>query len=159
MLSLIVAHDKNRVIGINNELPWYLPEDLRHFRDVTTRNTIIMGRKTFESIGRPLPNRKTVVLTRGKGFYHSGVEVVHNIELLRYCKNQPGEYFIIGGEEVFKWAIPLVDKMYITYIDHAFKGDTYFPEYNEDEWELVSEREGTDKDVPFKYYFREYERK
>ncbi|MED1125143.1 dihydrofolate reductase [Bacillus atrophaeus] len=160
MLSLIVAHDRNRVIGNNNELPWHLPEDLAFFRKITTKNTIIMGRNTYDSIGRPLPNRRTVVLTRQKGFYQSGVETLRNINLLEKCKNQPGDYYIIGGEEVFKQALPLVEKMHITYIDEEFEGNTYFPEFNEEEWKLVTEEKGVkDEKNPFDYYFRTYLRK
>lgn len=160
MLSLIVAHDRNRVIGKNNELPWYLPEDLAFFKRVTTKNSIIMGRKTYESIGRPLPNRRTVVLSRDRSFRPVGVEMLRNIKLLEKCKNQRGDYFVIGGEDIFKQALPLVEKMHITYIDAAFEGDTFFPEFNEDEWELVYEEKGVkDENNPYDYYFRTYLRK
>lgn len=160
MLSLIVTHSRNRVIGFNSELPWHLPEVQQFINKVTTKNTIIMGRKTFDTIGRPLPNRRTIVLSRDRSFRkRRGVEVVRNINLLKLCKKQPGEYFFIGGEEVFKQAISLVDKMYVIYIDEVFDGDAFFPEFNESEWELVSQIKGTkDKNNPYDYYFRTYVR-
>lgn len=157
MLSLIVAFDRNRTIGKDNQLPWHLPADLAFFKKTTMGSTIIMGRNTFESIGKPLPGRKSVVLTRQSDYKFEGVEVLTNIESLKMFKEQEGEYFIIGGEEIFRQSMPLIDKMYVTYIDHSFEGDTFFLEINESEWELVSEEKGIkDNKNPYDYYFRTY---
>lgn len=157
MLSLIVAFDRNRTIGKENQLPWHLPADLAFFKKTTMGSTIIMGRNTFESIGKPLPGRKSVVLTRQNDYKFEGVEVLTDIESLKMFKEQEGEYFIIGGEEIFRQSMPLIDKMYVTYIDHSFEGDTFFLEINESEWELVSEEKGIkDNKNPYDYYFRTY---
>lgn len=160
MLSLIVAFDRNRTIGKDNQMPWHLPADLSFFKKTTIGNTIIMGRNTFASIGKPLPGRKSIVLTRQSDFKHEGVEVLNNIESLQKYQKQEEEYFIIGGEEIFKQTMPLIDKMYITFIDDTFDGDTYFPEVKESGWELVSEEKGKKDDKnPYDYYFRTYLRK
>ena len=160
MLSILVTHDKHRVIGSNNQLPWHLPEGLHFLNQVTTKKTIIMGRKTFESYGKPLPNRKTIVLTRDRNYRPYGVEVVRNFNLLKLCKDQTGEYFVIGGEELFRQALTIADKLYVIYIDESFDGDAYFPELPSDEWELLSEKQGIkDKTNPYDYYFKTYIRR
>ncbi|PTY93060.1 dihydrofolate reductase [Heyndrickxia sporothermodurans] len=160
MLSILVTHDKHRVIGSNNQLPWHLPEGLHFLNKVTTKKTIIMGRKTFEAYGKPLPNRKTIVLTRDRNYRPYGVEVVRNFNLLKLCKDQPGEYFVIGGEELFRQALSIVDKLYVIYIDKSFDGDAYFPELPADEWELLSEKQGIkDEKNPYDYYFKTYIRR
>lgn len=162
MLSLIVAMDKNRVIGLDNEMPWHLPNDLRYFKERTTGHTIIMGRKTFDSLGRVLPNRKHIVLTRSKRDFPEGVEVIHKIDdIFQYVKeNQDEEIFIIGGGELFKLMLPHVDKMYITEIDEEFAGDVYFPFFEEAEWKLISKKKGPkDERNPHDYYHLVYERK
>lgn len=161
MLSIIVAMDQNRVIGLNNDLPWHLPNDLRYFKNVTTGHTIVMGRKTFDSIGRVLPNRKHIVLTRSKRQFPDEVIVVRNIEeILHYAKeHNEEEIFIIGGAELFKLMFPYVDKMYITLIEESFEGDVYFPEFNESEWKLISKVKGEKNEQnPYDYYFLIYER-
>ena len=160
MLSLIVTYSRNRVIGLNNEVPWQLPSSYRFISELTAKKTIIMGRKTFNTVGRPLPNRRTIVLSRDKNFRkRRGVEIVRNINLLKLCKNQPGEYFFVGGEEVYQQAISMVDKMYVIYINELFDGDKFFPEINENDWELVSQIKGVkDERNPYDYYFRIYVR-
>lgn len=162
MLSLIVAMDKNRVIGLNNDMPWHLPNDLRYFKERTTGHTIIMGRKTFESLGRVLPNRKHLVLTRSDKTFPEEVEVIHTIEdILQYVKDYPQEkIFIIGGGELFKHMLPHVNTMYITEIDEQFEGDVFFPFFDEAEWKLISKEKGPkDKKNPYDYYYLVYERK
>lgn len=130
MISLIVAHDKNHVIGLNNEMPWHLPGDLAYFKRVTMGKPIIMGRNTFESIGRVLPGRRNIVITRNERYEAVGADVVHSLEeALALVKDQP-EIMIIGGQQIFTEALPLAERLYITKIDHEFEGDTYFPMYN-----------------------------
>jgi len=162
MISFLVAMDKNRVIGYNNDLPWRLPLDLKFFREVTTGHTIIMGRKTFDSIGRVLPKRKNVVLTRKEKEFPEGVHVIRDIETI-YKWNDASpqeELFVIGGSEIFKQVFPHADRMYITYIDEVFVGDTFFPIFNEEEWSLTKKEKGIkNKENPYDYYFLQYDRK
>lgn len=158
-LSLIVAMGRNRVIGNNNRLPWHLPEDLAYFKRVTSGHTVLMGRKTFESIGRPLPNRRNVVITRDPTYRASGCDVVHSLREA-VDRHRDDEIFVIGGAEIYRQALPLADKLYVTYIDEDFEGDRYFPELEPLEWKLVSEVPGTgNDDNPYSYTFRVYERK
>lgn len=129
MISLIVAHDKNYVMGYENGMPWHLPGDLKYFKEMTMGKPIIMGRKTFESIGRPLPGRRNIVITRNTAYEAEGIEVVGSLEAaLEMAKDAP-EIMIIGGAQIFELAMPLADRLYITLINHEFKGDTYFPQY------------------------------
>lgn len=163
MLSFIVAMDKNNLIGIKegNKMPWHLPRDLQYFKARTTNHTIVMGRKTFESLGRVLPNRKHVVLTESEKTFPEEVEVVHDMYAwLKEAKSQDEEIFIIGGGTIFKQLLPYVDKLYITMIDDTFKGDVFFPEISDDEWMEVSCEKGIkDEKNPYDYYFLQYERK
>lgn len=133
-LNLIVAIDENNGIGKNNQLPWHLPADLKHFKTLTTGHPIIMGRKTFDSIGKPLPNRQNIIISRQTDLKIEGAEVVHSLEgAIELCKNKE-EVFIIGGSQVFKQALPLAHKLYLTIIYHLFNADTYFPEIDTDRW-------------------------
>ncbi|RKQ37617.1 dihydrofolate reductase [Oceanobacillus halophilus] len=162
MLSLLVAMDKNRIIGANNDLPWHLPNDLKFFKQKTTGHTIIMGRKTFQSIGRALPNRRNVVLTKSKIDFPEGVEVIHDITtVLQWNKEQPEEeFFIIGGGNIFTQILPFADRMYITWIDEEFQGETYFPVFEEEKWNLSSKIKGEkDEKNRYDYYFLQYDRK
>ncbi|MGX0330098.1 dihydrofolate reductase [Staphylococcus cohnii] len=134
-LSILVAHDQQRVIGVNNQLPWHLPNDLKHVKKLSTGNTLVMGRATFDSIGNPLPNRKNVVLTRNTSFAHDGVEVIHSIDEIY---NLSGHVFIFGGQTLFEAMIDKVDDMYITVIEDKFNGDTFFPPYTFKDWEVES---------------------
>lgn len=138
-LSILVAHDQQRVIGYNNDLPWHLPNDLKHVKKLSTGNTLVMGRGTFESIGKPLPNRRNVVLTHNQNFQHDGVDVIHSIDEIY---NLPGHVFIFGGQSLFDKMIDKVDDMYITVLEGKFKGDTFFPPYTFEEWEVASSEEG-----------------
>ncbi|MUK87317.1 dihydrofolate reductase [Ornithinibacillus sp. L9] len=162
MISLLLAMDRNRVIGANNDLPWHLPNDLKFFKEVTTGNTIIMGRKTFESIGRALPNRRNVVLSQKHTSFPEGVEVIRDVNtIIEWNKDNPEEeYFVIGGGALFEQVLPYADRMYITKIDESFDGDVLFPNFSEDEWTLTSEVKGDKNDKnPYDYYFLQYDRK
>lgn len=139
MVSLIVCHAEQNVIGFRNKMPWHLPNDLKHVKKLTQGNTIVMGRKTFDSLGRPLPNRRNVVLTRNRDFDAEGIDVIHEVADI---KELEGEVFIFGGSGVYDQTMDLVDEMHITRIHETFGGDTFFPEYDESEWELVSSEEG-----------------
>ncbi|AZU63055.1 dihydrofolate reductase [Neobacillus mesonae] len=161
MISFIVAMDENRVIGINNQLPWHLPEDLKFFKRTTMGHSIAMGRKTHESIGRPLPGRENLIITRQKGYQAEGCTVFDSMEgFIRYCREQDEEIFVIGGAEIFKETFAFVDRLYITLIHHQFDGDTYFPEFDETKWKLVSSEQGIKDDKnPYDYEFLIYDRK
>lgn len=126
-LSAIVAISQNNIIGLNNGLPWHLPEDLKHFKQTTTGHTIVMGRKTFESIKKPLPNRTNVILTSNKDFSAEGVVVINNLENWLKTQNSSEEIFIVGGAGVYKLAWPLIDKIYLTLVEKDVTGDTNFP--------------------------------
>ncbi|ARK31945.1 dihydrofolate reductase [Halalkalibacter krulwichiae] len=159
MISFIVAMDRNRAIGVNNQLPWHLPADLAFFKRVTTGHTIVMGRKTYESIGRPLPKRRNVVLTQNKDFRVEGCDVVTNVNEVLHLSKQEDECFIIGGTQIFSLFWEHVDRLYVTYIDEEFEGDTFFPEIEKEKWELVSVTEGiVDEKNRYPHEFRVYER-
>lgn len=162
MLSMIVAMGENRVIGKDNTMPWHLPNDLQYFKKTTTGKTIIMGRKTFDSLGRVLPNRKHVVLTRSNDSFPEEVDVIHDIDdIFQYIENnKEEEIFIIGGGQLFKLMLPYTDRLYVTLIDQPFSGDVYFPEIDENEWELIRKEKGLkDEKNPYDYYYLVYERK
>ncbi len=133
-LSIIVAMSSNRVIGVNNTLPWHLSEDLKHFKSLTTGHTIIMGRKTYESIGRPLPNRRNIVISRNSNTSYEGVEVVHSLEDAFSISTNDKEVFVIGGSNIYEQALSFVDQLYITEIKKSFLGDAFFPEINKQIW-------------------------
>src|SRR5690606_847240 len=140
-LSAIVAISNNNVIGKDNELPWYLPADLKYFKKITINHPVIMGRKSYEAIGNPLPKRTNIVLTRDPYYLSSNILVAHSLEeaiALAYDID-PEEAFIIGGAEIFEIAFPFLDRLYITEIHADFDGDTFFPEWDQSEWKLISE--------------------
>lgn len=159
MISLIVAHDLNKVIGVNNTMPWHIPEELGYFKKMTMGKAMIMGRKTYESIGRPLPGRETIVITRNDSYKEEGITVVHELEeAIKIAEKYSDEVMIIGGAEIFRISLAYADRLYITLIDHAFEGDTFFPEYDGD-WTLTSasdEQKSTDGTT---YQYLIYERK
>ena len=163
MISLIWAMDENRVIGHYNKLPWHLPEDLKFFKRVTMGHPIAMGRKTHESIGKPLPGRENIIITRDRKFKSEGCTILHSVEeLLDYTsKMHPEEeVFVIGGAEIFKEIISHADRLYLTMIHHQFEGDTFFPVFHIDEWELESRQNGVkDEKNPYEYEFLIYKRK
>jgi dihydrofolate reductase len=144
MLSAIVALAKNRAIGKENKLLWHISEDLRRFKTITSGHTIIMGRKTFESLPSILPNRHHIVLTKDKNYKieNSDITIVHSIgELLPLLTNPEEEYFVIGGAQIYKKLLPLCDKLYLTQIHQEFEGDSFFPLFSMEEWEIVEESE------------------
>ncbi|NEW08127.1 dihydrofolate reductase [Paenibacillus sp. SYP-B3998] len=158
-ISFIFAMDRNRAIGINNKLPWHLPADLKFFKSVTMGHPILMGRKTYESIGKPLPGRRNIILTQNAEFQAEGCEVVHSVdEVVGMFRDE--ELFVIGGAEIFKLLAVNVERKYVTYIDDEFEADTYFAETDLSEWTLVSTEQGERNEKnPYDYYFRIYDRK
>ncbi len=159
MISIIAALAENRVIGVNNTLPWRLPNDLKHFRRLTTGHAIIMGRKNYESIGRPLPERTNIVVTRNRDYRASGCLVAHSLdEALALAQNDP-EIFIIGGAEIYREALARADRLYLTQVHAAVDGDTFFPETNRNDWEETTrERHGADDKHAYAYSFVVLER-
>lgn len=156
-VRLIVAHGKNRVIGLDGDMPWRLREDLRFFRERTTGHTVVMGRKTFESIGKPLPNRRNVVITRDESFQAEGVTVVHCPEAalaVSEGNGASGPLFVIGGGQIYEALLPYVNTAYITVIEAEPEGDTRFPELGPDwEWTELRRHEADEhNDHPFTIY-------
>lgn len=161
IISLIVAISSNNVIGKDNKLPWHLPEDLKYFKNITWAMPVVMGRKTFSSLGKPLAGRKNIVITRQPGWQAEGVTVVNSFEeAVSIAMNEEvKEIFIIGGAEIFKAAIPLVKRMYITRIHHDFEGDIFFPDFSREEWKRVSVRDCLpDEKNRYAYSFEIWER-
>jgi dihydrofolate reductase len=162
MISLIWAMDEKRVIGSYNKLPWHLPEDLKFFKRVTMGHPIAMGRKTHESIGKPLPGRENIIITRDRQYKSEGCTILHSTEeFLDYAEkfNEDEEVFVIGGAEIFKEIIPHADRLYLTMIHHQFEGDTFFPTFHIDEWELESRQMGVKNEKnPYDYEFLIYKR-
>lgn len=153
-LSIIVAMATNRTIGINNSLPWRIPDDLKHFKALTMGHHMIMGRKTFDSIGKPLPGRTTVVVTRNRDLKIDGCIVVHSLqEAIDACAvdDQP---FIVGGAELYAQALPLTQMLYVTEIQTDVAGDAHFPEFDRSEWvEETRERHSQQAPQPLEYHF------
>jgi dihydrofolate reductase len=141
MICIIAAMDKNRVIGKDNKLPWRISDDLKNFKKLTTGNTVIMGRKTFESIGRPLPDRNNVVISTSMS-QTAGIDVCNSFEeSIMKAKSYGKDIFIIGGAAVYEQAVPLADKMYISYVKGEYNGDVFFPEFEEKEWHVEKKEE------------------
>ena len=162
MISLIAAISDNNVIGKDNKLIWHLPEDIKRFKELTTGHTIIMGRKTFESIGKVLPNRRHIVLTRDPSYYveDENVIIVNDIEKLDDYLESSEENFVIGGAIIYRQLMNKVEKMYITRIHEKFEGDSYFPVINESEWNIIERKQGIKDDLnPYDYEFITYLRK
>lgn len=159
-ISIIVAMANNRIIGANNTMPWRCPEDLKYFKSLTMGHHMIMGRKTFDSIGKPLPGRVSVIVTRNRDLEIEGCVMAHSLdEAIRACKDD-NEIFIVGGAELYALALPLVNKLYITEIQQDFDGDTYFPEFDKTKWrETAREERHQDAPQPLDYHFVTYLRK
>lgn len=162
MINIIVAVSENNVIGKKGEIPWHLPADLKHFKEVTTGHPVIMGRVTFESIlkhlGKPLPNRRNIVVS-SQAFPEHDVEVVQD---LTEAKTLAGgtDIFVIGGSRLYNEALPIAERLYITRVHATIDGDTMFPEFNKEEWVLVAEeKHSKDENNPFDYTFETYERR
>lgn len=169
MLSLIVATAQNNAIGRNNELLWHISEDLKYFKSTTTSHPVIMGRKTYESIGRPLPGRRNIVITRGtiempqvKNPQTTSFEVSNNLdEVISLAKNSDNEFFVMGGGELYKQTFSCADRLYITKIYAEAEGaDTFFPVVDEAEWRVVKESERlTDEENGIEFQFVVYEKR
>ena len=149
MVSLIVAYDRNRLIGKDGKMPWFIDGELRRFRELTTGNVVIMGRKTIEAIGKPLPDRVNIVISRDKN-YDGGIMARSFDEAMEKARETGLEIYITGGSTVYAPAIDIVDKMYITEIDAEYEGDTYFPDFDENDFIRIVDEVITEP-VPYKY--------
>ncbi len=162
MTTLVVATAKNRVIGLNNQMPWHLPEDLQHFKKTTLGHTLIMGRKTFESIGKALPGRRAIVLTRDQNWRHEGCDCAQSLsEALELAKSTPERHaFIVGGAKVYEQALAsgLIKQMIITEIDLTTEGDAFFPVIDESHW-AQTKREQFESKTGLRYSIVQFEPK
>ncbi|PIC62979.1 dihydrofolate reductase [Sporosarcina sp. P13] len=159
MISLLVAHDLDRVIGVNNEMPWHIPAELAYFKKLTMGKAIVMGRKTFDSIGRPLPGRLNIIITRNADYQAEGITVVHDLDAaVKLAETYAEEVMIIGGAQIFELALELADRLYITVIDKRYPGDTFFPAYDTG-WELTSESEKQVADDQTTYTYQIWDKK
>ena len=159
MLSIIVAKAKNNIIGKDNKLLWHLPEDMKRFKELTTGHVIIMGRKTFESIGKVLPDRKHIIFSNNPDFKvnDENVEVVHSmLQIQEYIENKE-ENFVIGGAMIYNLLMPYVKKMYVTEVEKEFEGDAFFPRINQEVWKEISRQKGPDNEE-LNYDYVIYER-
>ena len=157
IVSIIAAMDKKRGIGIDNKLPWRLPADLKRLRDLTMGHHIVVGRKTFESIGRPLPGRRMIVVTRDGTYKAEGCDVVHSVEDALNLARLRGEseVFICGGAEIYARSIGIADRMYLTFVDAEVAADTFFPEFDERDWrELESIYQPADEKNQYAFNFK-----
>ena len=165
-LSLMVAKASNRVIGRNNKLPWYLPNDLKYFKQVTFGKPVIMGRKTWDSLGKPLPGRTNIVITRQADFQAEGAKVVATLdeavtlaENVAFIEGQD-EAVVMGGAEIYALALPQADRLYLTEVHAEVDGDTWFPEYDTSEWKEIGREDFPGEGPnPYDYSFVVYERK
>ena len=162
MIEIVAAMAENRVIGRGGDLPWRLPADLKHFKNLTTGHAVIMGRKTFESIGRALPHRRNIVVTRNPAWRADGVETVHSLDDAIEAVRASGldeRAFIIGGEQLFRESLPMADRFYLTLVHARPEGDVFFPEFDEHEWRIAEEtRQPADDRNQYSCTFRTYER-
>ena len=158
MISIIVAYSKNHVIGKNNQLPWHLPADLKHFKTITMGKPIVMGRKTYESIGKPLPGRRNIIISRG-GKNYEGCDVFSSVDDALYALSNEPEIMIIGGANLFSQTLSLAQRLYITEIDVVIDGDVFFPELHKEEWQIVSnEKHLPDEKNAYIYTFQTWNR-
>ncbi|MCP3906118.1 MAG: dihydrofolate reductase [Planctomycetes bacterium] len=155
-ICIIAAMSENRVIGRDGGIPWHLPEDLRRFRRLTTGHTVIMGRRTYESIGRPLPERRCIVLSRHPDFDAGGAEIVRSFDEALDAAAEDEAVFIAGGAEVYAMALPFADRMELTIVHAQVEGDTVFPDVDLDQWRLTAEQRHESEAMS--YTFRTYER-
>ncbi len=160
MITLIVAMGKNREIGKENQLLWHLPKDLKHFKELTSGYPIIMGRKTYESIGKPLPNRTNIVISRKNDWFEEGILIVGSIkEAVKFAKKIDEEVFVIGGGNIYEQTIDLADKLEVTLVDAVLDADTFFPKINEKIWQKTNEeRHQKDEKNEFDFCFQTFER-
>lgn len=160
MIIMIAAVAENNALGKNNELIWHLPNDFKRFKSLTSGHHIIMGRKTFESFPKPLPNRTHVIITRQKGYQAEGCIIVDNMEKALAVCPEDMDTFIIGGGEIYTIGLPFADKLEITRVHHNFEGDAYFPEINDEEWKIiVSEYNEKDEKHLYDYSYQTFIRK
>ena len=160
IISLIAAMDVNRVIGQDGRIPWHLPDDMKWFREQTLGKPVIMGRKTFESIGRPLPGRTNIILTRSADFHAEGVLVAHSLEQALDFASAEEEVMIIGGSTIYELALPRADRLYMTYVENAGEGDAWFPEFDIERWRVIdSEQHAADEKNHSNYRFVTYQKK
>lgn len=164
-ISLIWAMSKNRAIGRNNKLPWHLPKDLNYFKRLTTGKPVIMGRKTYESIGKPLPNRCNIVITRDRSFSANGVNVVHSVnEAFERAEaeclvNGADETIVMGGAEIYQACLPRANRLYITFVHANVEGDAFFPDFDLNEYhEIAREDFFADGPNPYDYSFTVFDR-
>jgi dihydrofolate reductase len=160
-ISLIVAMASNRAIGLNNQMPWHLSTDLKRFKQITMGHPIIMGRKTFEAIGKPLPGRTNIIVSRKLSYQQAGCVVVDSIDaaIIHGCRLDE-EVFVIGGAMLYAEILPIADNLYVTLINQEFEGDTFFPSYNPSEWSEVDREDVTDDStVGFSYSFTKWQKK
>ncbi|UKT62328.1 dihydrofolate reductase [Pedobacter mucosus] len=160
-LFIAVAVGENFAIGKNNQLLWHMPADLKFFKQTTSGHTVVMGRKTYDSVGKPLPNRRNIVITRDSSLKIDGVEVVNSLdEALEITKNENKPVFIVGGAEIYRQALPKTDILYLTTIHHTFDADTFFPAIDRNEWETVSsDPHKADEKNKYDYTFEVLKRK
>lgn len=160
MITIIAAIAQNNALGKDNKLIWHLPADLKRFKQVTLHHHIIMGRKTFESLGKPLPNRTTIIITRNKNYNAKGCLVVNSLEKAIEAAKSDANPYILGGAEIYAQAIKIADKLDITYVHHTFEADAFFPKINTDIWEEVYREDlKADEKNKYNYSFVTYQRK
>ncbi|OGO94456.1 MAG: hypothetical protein A3F10_02955 [Coxiella sp. RIFCSPHIGHO2_12_FULL_42_15] len=153
-ISLIAAMAKRRVIGKNNQMPWHLPADLQHFKALTLHKPIVMGRNTYESIGRPLPKRRNILLSRQPGLQIPEVEVYPSLDQVLFALRREPEVMVVGGQFLFERTIALARTMYLTFIDLDVEGDTFFPTWDEADWQVdLQEEHAPDSENPYAYRF------
>jgi Dihydrofolate reductase len=154
MIAVVVAMARNSAIGKDNQLLWHITEDMKFFKSLTQGGTVIMGRKTYESIGRPLPNRRNIVISRSLDHLDDRVELFHSLEDAVGAASGDEKVFIIGGGEIYRQSLPLADMLYVTSVDHLYEADTFFPIINYDEWKVVERVDfdhGASFDHPFSF--------
>lgn len=151
ILSLIVAMTRARVIGVNNTLPWRLPGDLKRFKQITMGHPIVMGRKTYDSIGKPLPGRRNIVITRQADLVIPGADVVHSLTEALLLLHDSLEVFVIGGAQIFEEALPQADKLYVTWIEEDIQGDAYFPEFDPARFKIIDSSGRISEPLPHEY--------
>ena len=160
MITIVVAMGKNREIGKNNQLLWHLSKDLKHFKDLTSGHPIIMGRKTYESIGKPLPNRTNIVISKKDDWFEEGILILGSVkEAVKFAKKIDEEVFIIGGGNIYEQTIDLADKLEVTLVDAELEADTFFPKINEKIWRKIGEENHQkDEKNEFDFCFQTFER-
>jgi dihydrofolate reductase len=159
-ISIIAAMAANRTIGIENRLPWHLPDDLKRFKALTMNHHIVMGRKTYDSIGKPLPGRSTIIVTRNMDYAVPGCVAVNSLDAALTVSFSDEEVFFVGGADLYRQALPIANRIYLTEIRRVFDGDAFFPEFDMSQWNETSrEPHRTDGDHGFEYHYVIYDRK